>query len=84
MFVIKHTSGLMLKLIGVVRNNGLVLFSVFFMNETTTLLQMFGYSVSIAGFLWYIQLTNGGHSTQAISPIAKYAHLHDENEMDSL
>ena len=78
MFVIKHTSGLMLKLIGVVRNNALVLFSVAFLNEPTTFLQMAGYTVSIAGFVWYANLTHGGQSEPI--PISKYAHLHDDED----
>ena len=87
MFVIKHTSGLMLKLIGVFRNNCLVLFSILFLNEPTTVLQMVGYIVSIGGFVWYSNLTHGGKS-EGIShlPISKYSRIRDEkeSEMDSL
>ena len=87
MFVIKHTSGLMLKLIGVVRNNCLVLLSVLFLGEKTTALQMIGYIVSIAGFVWYTNLTNNkSREKQATqSHMNKYTRLVEyEHEMDPL
>jgi drug/metabolite transporter (DMT)-like permease len=89
MFVIKHTSGLMLKLIGVVRNNCLVIFSVFFLGEVTTLLQMVGYLVSVVGFVWYTNLTHGGKSESPQLPVQDrkkyYSRLYEhEEEMNEL
>ncbi len=86
-FVIKHTSGLMLKLIGVVRNNFLVVGSVMFLGDRTTGMQMTGYVVSIAGFVWYSTLTHGGKSDKPDDHFDKkaYALLRlDEEEMDQL
>jgi hypothetical protein len=89
MFVIKHTSGLMLKLIGVVRNNCLVLFSILFLGEKTSLVQMLGYVVSVGGFIWYTNLTHGGKSEAnnshlPISGSRKYSRLTSAEEMDEL
>lgn len=89
MFVIKHTSGLMLKLIGVVRNNCLVLFSIIFLGEKTSFLQMVGYVVSVGGFIWYTNLTHGGKSEASnnhlpISGSRKYSRLASAEEMDEL
>jgi len=89
MFVIKHTSGLMLKLIGVVRNNCLVLFSILFLGEKTSLIQMIGYFVSVVGFVWYTNLTNGGkseasHSHLPISGSRKYSRVSSGEEMDEI
>ena len=89
MFVIKHTSGLMLKLIGVVRNNCLVLFSILFMGEKTSLLQMLGYIVSVVGFVWYTNLTHGGKSEASHSHLpttnsGKYSRVSSSEEMDEL
>lgn len=86
-FVIKHTSGLMLKLLGIIRNNFLVVGSVTFLGEKTTFMQMTGYIISIGGFMWYAGLTHGGQSdTRDILPDRKpYALLSlDEEEMDEL
>lgn len=86
-FVIKHTSGLMLKLIGVVRNNFLVVGSVMFLGDRTTPLQMSGYMVSIIGFIWYSTLTHGGKSEKPSDTFDKksYALLKlNEEEMDQL
>lgn len=89
MFVIKHTSGLMLKLIGVVRNNCLVLISILFLGEKTSSIQMLGYVVSVGGFIWYTNLTHGGkseanHSHLPISGSRKYSRLASTEEMDEL
>jgi hypothetical protein len=84
-FVIKHTSGLMLKLIGVVRNNCLVLFSVIFLAERTSAVQMFGYIVSVAGFVWYTNLTHGGKSQQEKTKYKRdYFRVVDEAEMEEI
>jgi hypothetical protein len=84
-FVIKHTSGLMLKLLGVVRNNCLVIFSVLFMGESTTSLQMAGYVLSVAGFMWYSKLTQAGKQEgEKIEPLRAYTRLVDQEEMDEL
>jgi drug/metabolite transporter (DMT)-like permease len=73
-FVIKHTSGLMLKLIGVVRNNFIVLLSVLFLGEKTTSIQIFGYILSIAGFVWYANLT---HTAKHVDESVTYKELDD-------
>ena len=67
--VIKHTSGLTFKLIGIMRNNGLVLFAVTFLGEQTTLVQIIGYVVSIAGFTWYT------HIEQQMANVPTYVKL---------
>ena len=51
--VVSHTSGLTFKLIGIVRNNLLVVAAVCFFGDVTTGLQIAGYVISVAGFLWY-------------------------------
>jgi Triose-phosphate Transporter family len=51
--VIKATSALTLKLIGIVRNNLLVLSAIHFLGETTSGTQLAGYLVSAVGFVWY-------------------------------
>ena len=87
MFVIKHTSGLMLKLIGVVRNNCLVLVSVLLLGERTTFMQTAGYILSIAGFVWYAKLTSAAQSEpQKPSGIeCKYSEVEtDEEELEEL
>lgn len=85
LFVIKHTSGLMLKLIGVVRNNCLVIFSVLFLGELTTGLQMIGYVLSVAGFIWYSNLTHGGKSDKAsIRNKRDYLRVVDEAELEEI
>jgi drug/metabolite transporter (DMT)-like permease len=85
LFVIKHTSGLMLKLIGVVRNNCLVLFSVIFLSEKTTFLQMLGYVVSVAGFVWYTNLTQGGQSQHEKTKYKRdYFRVVDGAEMEEI
>ena len=54
--VIRQTSGLTFKVIGVIRNNFLVLLSVTLFGDATTGLQMFGYCISLIGFAWYTKL----------------------------
>ena len=51
--VIKVTSALTLKLIGIVRNNVLVLSAMAFLGDKTTHVQLAGYLVSTVGFVWY-------------------------------
>jgi hypothetical protein len=84
LFVIKHTSGLMLKLIGVVRNNGLVLFSIMFMHERTSKLQVAGYVLSVLGFFWYTTLTQKSKRTVDAPPKRDYTRVVDEEEMKQL
>jgi len=82
MFVIKHTSGLMLKLLGVIRNNCLVLLSVVFLGEQTTAVQMTGYILSVMGFVWYTNLTHGGKPEKQTMKKRSYTQLVDEEEME--
>lgn len=84
MFVIKHTSGLMLKLLGVIRNNCLVLLSVIFLGERTTTVQMTGYILSVVGFVWYTNLTHGGKPEKPKFEKRQYTRLVDEEEMDEI
>jgi drug/metabolite transporter (DMT)-like permease len=88
MFVIKHTSGLMVKLLGIMRNNCLVVFAVIFMGEHTTGIQVLGYLLSIVGFIWYANLSNPPKHTdknQLSFPADKYTRIVGyENEMDEL
>jgi Triose-phosphate Transporter family len=57
--VVQLTSGLTFKLIGIVRNNMLVLASILFLGDSTTLLQVVGYSISAAGFARYTMADSG-------------------------
>ena len=84
LFVIKHTSGLMLKLIGVVRNNCLVLFSIMFMHEQTSQLQVAGYVLSVIGFFWYTSLTQKSKKAIDVPPKRDYTRVVDEEEMKQL
>ena len=52
-FIIKHISSIVLKLIGTTRNAGLVLFSVLFLKEEVTILQFSGYCLSVFSFFVY-------------------------------
>ena len=84
-FVIKQTSGLMLKLLGVIRNNCLVIFSVLFMGEATTALQMTGYVLSVAGFVWYTNLTQASKKAcDRIVQKREYTRVIDQEAMDEL
>ena len=81
-FVIKHTSGMMLKLIGVVRNNCLVLLAVIFLGDKTSAVQIFGYLVSIGGFVWYTKLSAGGvsHEKTHLMEKVQYSPISNEDE----
>ena len=81
-FVIKHTSGMMLKLIGVVRNNCLVLLAVIFLGDKTSAVQIFGYLVSIGGFVWYSKLSAGGvsHEKTPVMDKVQYSPISNEDE----
>lgn len=85
--VIKHTSSLMLKLVGVVRNNCLVLLSILFLGDTTTAVQIIGYVVSVGGFIWYANLTmaSASHNKRSRSEkISRNASLQNNLELDDL
>jgi drug/metabolite transporter (DMT)-like permease len=84
MFVIKHTSGLMLKLLGVIRNNCLVLLSVIFLGESTTMVQMTGYMLSVIGFIWYTNLTHGGKTERVKIDKRDYTRVVDPEEMEEI
>jgi hypothetical protein len=58
--VIKVTSALTLKLIGIVRNNLLVMSAIFLLGERTSGLQFAGYLVSAFGFVCYALLEATG------------------------
>lgn len=81
-FVIKHSSSMMLKLIGVVRNNCLVLLAVIFLGDTTSAVQVFGYLVSIGGFVWYTKLSAGGvsHEKTPVMDKVQYSPVANEYE----
>ena len=85
-FVIEHTSGLTMKLIGVVRNNFLILLSIFFLGDITTALEIIGYIDSIAGFIWYVKLTHSSRSTAVIVPTEDVGleQIIDEDVEDSI
>ena len=51
--VIQLTSGLTFKLIGIVRNNMLLLISLVILGDNTTLIQVVGYVISAIGFATY-------------------------------
>lgn len=86
-FVIKHTSGLMLKLIGVIRNNFLVLLAIVFLGDETSSLQFCGYLVSIGGFIWYVTLTMGNVAevgkARAGNELSEYSKVPVSEESDS-
>jgi hypothetical protein len=42
-----------LQVLGTVKNTGLVVFCVVFLNEIVTFLQSLGYTLALAGFGWY-------------------------------
>ena len=60
--VIQHTNALMLKLVATARNGVLVLFNAAVMGEVVTGIQFCGYSVSLAGFLFYNALIRRGNT----------------------
>lgn len=84
LFVIKHTSGLMLKLLGVVRNNCLVLFSILFLHDKTTPTQVAGYVVSIIGFIWYTSLRQAPQTGSNSFIKREYTRVVDEEEMQRM
>ena len=49
-FVVQTTSALVLKALSVVRNIGIVIFSVMFLGETVSAREMCGYAISLGGF----------------------------------
>lgn len=51
--VIQYTNALMLKLIATARNGLLVLFNAMVLGEIVTQMQLFGYSLSLVGFVCY-------------------------------
>lgn len=51
--VIKTTSVVTLKILGQIRNCGLIALNVVFWHEIVTANQAFGYTVTMAGFAWY-------------------------------
>ena len=53
MVIIKHISSVMLKLIVITRNAVLVLYSVIFIGDDISELQLLGYSISIVSFVVY-------------------------------
>lgn len=57
--VIKRTSSTMLKLLGTVRNAGLVLFSAVFLGELITVTQAIGYVICLASFGLYSAVKAG-------------------------
>jgi Triose-phosphate Transporter family len=54
--VIKSASSLTLKVLGTVKNAFVVWCGIFFLNETVTKLQGFGYGIAIVAFYWYQKL----------------------------
>jgi len=52
-FVMKSTSVVTLKILAQVRNVGLILVNVVFWHEIVTVLQTWGYLVTLLGFAWY-------------------------------
>ena len=49
-FVVQTTSALVLKALSVVRNIGIVVFSVMFLGETVSVREICGYGISLGGF----------------------------------
>lgn len=78
--VIKSASSLTLKVLGTVKNAFVVWCGIFFLQETVTKLQGFGYGIAIIAFYWYQKLkmeqirgdapTSGRGDGQAILPVA--------------
>lgn len=54
--VIQSASSLTLKVMGTVKNALVVFLGVFFLHETVTWAQGFGYALSVAAFYWYQQI----------------------------
>lgn len=52
-FVIQLSSSLTLKVLGTVKNAGVMWIGVLALHETVTPIQGFGYAVSLVGFFWY-------------------------------
>lgn len=59
--VIQATSGVTIKVLGMVRNAFLVLFTVFVQGEVVTSTQFFGYAITLVGFAFYnyFKMTQG-------------------------
>jgi drug/metabolite transporter (DMT)-like permease len=87
-FIIKYTSGLNLKLLSVFRNNSLVVFSVLFLGDKTTPLQMLGYCISLGAFMWYTTLSNEKKVKERPSHVVakenpyEMVPLHDNSDMN--
>lgn len=75
--VMKRTSGLVLKLLSILRSNGLVVASfVFVPGNEVTVTQWVGYGISMMGFMWYTRLKS---QPQPKAEVPKAA----QTEMDS-
>lgn len=92
--VIQTASSLTLKVLGTVKNTLVVSIGIVFLHETVTLLQGFGYALSIAAFFWYnhikMQQISGskpdaGHAQGSVSlPTSNYKSLPTDDQDGTL
>ncbi|KAK9787492.1 hypothetical protein WJX73_004769 [Symbiochloris irregularis] len=76
-FVIQLASSLTLKVLGTVKNAGVMWIGVLALGETVTLIQGVGYAVSLVGFFWYnyVKIFAGGAPPQPKAHSSPYMQI---------